>query len=621
MNRGVRFRINQKVIVLWVLTCVIFPLLPLTQAELFGNTWTGPWIDRLVFEVIQDDTQQVLALVNGDVDIIGGQINPIFLDQLYEAENVEVSEIPQYGYGLLNINCMKYPMNISHFRRALAFAMNKTRIIEEAWLGHADLLDCHLPSYHPAYIDDEMEYHYYNEDIEKGRELLELAGFNDTDEDGWLEGPGPAGPGTVDLDTIVVEGERTDQFDIYLDVVVNALLNLNISAEVGHPFWDVYNIRLDLRPDYDMIISTSKWSHQDLGLYVRDYMGKYKNSTFLNPSYWVNATWDSYATTLLALTDYDEIISTAKLMEHIWVEDCPAIVLFQNNYITGYRTDAFEGVVIDSQRGVSNFYTNLRIHIVGDVFGGDYTWANPLDTLSFNHFSLNSEYAMNIFDVIYDPLVRTGPSGNDILWMCQDFSVETHSDNPNVKEGHMEIIVDIIPNATWSDGTPITAYDFDFTIQYIHDNVPSFAVDLEDLVVCYSYGPTQLYCEFSSESYWHWHSIAYKYVIPSQVWADYENDFEEYQPTPATLQDMIGSGPFIPTAWVQGDFAELEQNPYYWRNPRNIENESTPITTISDTITTHNTIQSLGLPLAIIGSFVCVVAIGVVFLRYYVRRS
>ena len=274
-------------------------------------------------------------------------------------------------------------------------------------------------------------------------------------------------------------------------------------------------------------------------------------------------------------------------MEHVWVEDCPAIVLFQSNYITAYRTDSFEGIIIDSFKGAPNFYTNLRIHLLeGDVLGGTYTWANPLDTLSFNHFSVNHDCADNILDMLFDPLVRIDPNGNDIPWMCLDYSVETHLDNPDVQEGHTEIIVDIINNASWSDSTPVTANDFAFSILFIRDNIPELAIDLEALTACYAYTPSRLFCEFNTESYWHWHSIAYKYVIPEQIWAEYDPIYYEYQPSPLTIQEMVVSGPFIPTTWVQGDFVELSANDNYWKNPRLISTQTPPPDTIVVTTAT-----------------------------------
>jgi ABC-type transport system substrate-binding protein len=79
--------------------------------------------------------------------------------------------------------------------------------------------------------------------------------------------------------------------------------------------------------------------------------------------------------------------------------------------------------------------------------------------------------------MLFDSLVKVGPDGNDILWMCDDYELITHADDPSVPEGHTRINVDIIQNATWSDGTPITAEDFAFSLSFMRDNVPLAGAD------------------------------------------------------------------------------------------------------------------------------------------------
>ena len=574
--------------------CII-GLYPLgVNAVQIGNQWTGPWVDSIIFEVIQDDNQQVLDLIDGDVEIIGGQLDPALLDQLYDSDDVEVSEILRFGYGIIEINCGKYPMNITNFRRAVAFALDKHRIIEEGWLGLAELLDCHIPRQHPASIEEEMDYHYYDENITKGARLLALEGFIDSDDDGWLEGPGPDGPGTVELDPIIVEGHPTTQIDIFVDTVVQALFNLNISAEARQTSFNDYNPRLGWPGDFDMVFHSINWNNLDLDFYARDMSTDYIHTPLYNEPDWSNATWDLYAETVLHSTDYDEIIETVKKMEKLWVHSCPEIVLFQNSYFTAYRTDEFEGVTPTILKGVPSFYTNLRIHQKnGDTYGGTYTWANPLDILSFNHYSVNSAYADNILQMLFDSLVKIGPDGNDILWMCDDFTVMTHDDSASIPEGHTRITVDVVQNATWSDGTPITADDVAFSLNFMRDHVPVAGAELVDMAVCYAPSMFELVCEFDSESFWHWHAISYKNIIPRQIWLEYADAYDEYQPSPSTLNEMIVSGAFIPTTWVQGDFVEVQQNPIYFRNPRCLPD----FTTVETTTTNTNTSQSLFMPI------------------------
>ena len=544
---------------------VFFPSIPLVRAN---GTFSGigPYLDKLNFTVIQDDTQQVLALIDGDVDIIGDAIDPAFLDQLYSASDVEVSEHQRLGYGITYINCEKYPMNITNFRRAIAFALDKNRVIEEGFLGLAKAQDCNVPSQHPASIEDEMIYHMYEENIALGETLLNDAGFIDTDEDGWREGPGPGGPGTVELDPIIVEGHPTTQIDIFVDTVVQAMLNLNISAEARQTSIFDFDPRLNYHGDYDMIFKGSSWPNLALDYFAKQYSTEYIDTPYYNIPNWSNATWDSYADTVLHSSDYDEIITAAKEMQNIWVHSCPALIMYQNSYFTAYRNDTFDGIVSDIISGVTNYFTNLNVHLKsGGPFGGTYTWAQPSDILSFNPCVVNSASVYQILESLYDPLLRVDPDGNLMNWLAESYTIETHADNSAVPDGHTRIKFNIVDNATWSDGLPITAQDAAFTINYMRDsNIGN--IDYTDLYAAYAPTDSEFILEFSEESYWYLYHFGPLRILPKHVWQNFDN-YIEFDPAPATIDEMVVSGPFLPKKWLQGKYVELEYNPYYFKLP------------------------------------------------------
>jgi ABC-type transport system substrate-binding protein len=217
-------------------------------------------------------------------------------------------------------------MNITNFRRAVAFALNKHTLFDECWEGYAHLLDCHIPRQHPASIEEEMTYHYYDEDIMKGLEHLADAGFADSDHDGWLEGPSLDGPGTIELDPIRVQyapGRIELAAPIY-----HALLNLGIPAELSQTPFQEYEHQLHYHCDYDMVFYGINWNTIDLDWYVREYLSENIHIPFLNTENWINETWDSLAEVVLHSTDLDEIIQTVKQMEHICVYECPAIIMY-----------------------------------------------------------------------------------------------------------------------------------------------------------------------------------------------------------------------------------------------------------------------------------------------------
>jgi ABC-type transport system substrate-binding protein len=219
----------------------------------------------------------------------------------------------------------------------------------------------------------------------------------------------------------------------------------------------------------------------------------------------------------------------------------------------------------------------MRVHKKeGSPLGGTFIWGIEQNFVtSFSPFTYD-RYAS---DMIYDSLVEQGPDGEDIFWMCEDVTFLTHSDDSSIPEGHTQIFVDVVQNSTWSDGFPITAEDFAFSLNLLREYVPFQG--LEEMIACYAPTTYKVFCEFETESVWNWHNIAYRSLIPKQVWADYGEYYWKKEPTPETLDELVMSGPFKPSVWICGEFEELTQNPNNFRNPRKILPEA-----VSETTTT-----------------------------------
>ena len=149
----------------------------------------GPYVDKLVYKEITGDDQQVLALINNQVDMMSDQVDPQYIPQLDAAANIELKSITRNGFGHLTINCAKYPYNITAFRRALAFALDKEKISAEVWEGESQPHDSPVPLANPWCIEGEMPFTYYAAQPIIGNQLLDDAGFLDIDADGFREAP------------------------------------------------------------------------------------------------------------------------------------------------------------------------------------------------------------------------------------------------------------------------------------------------------------------------------------------------------------------------------------------------------------------------------------------------
>jgi ABC-type transport system substrate-binding protein len=548
---------------LLIIVSAVLPTLVLSQ-ELEANRKVGPYLDKIVYSVIQEEEEQILALQNDEVDLVGDMISPESLNLLSESEYIEVAEVLRNGYGYLTINCNKYPFNITAFRRAFAFALDKEAISDDAWDGLSYPQDSVVPQVNPFSIEGQMSYNYYEDRADIGNQLLEDAGFLDTDADTFREAP--------DGSNLSVAIEVAASSDIAIAVgeyAEDALHSLNIDAECV--LTDFYEYLIPWMPwysNYDIVFQGEDFDTYEVDWLAYEFWSGYAHEPYYNLPKFQNASYDAWRSQLINGTTYDEVYEAAAEMQKILLYECPIIVCYENVVLSAYRTDKHEGFVNDFSEGVPCFWTNYRAHVQkgpNEPFGGTLRWSNPLDLDSFNFMVTSSKYSLNVLEMLYDSLIRVDKNGRHILWLADSYQIETNDDNSAIPEGHSRFTFDLITGATWSDGTKLTASDVAFSLNYYRDSPGNpYGFDLSYMTAAYSPSTYSLVVEFNTESYWHLHSIAYKPVLPMHIFEDIGlENWNLWNPIPPD-DEMILSGPFNVSDYVAGEFVELSRNINYF---------------------------------------------------------
>ncbi len=541
----------------------ISPLLVSANTTDLTVTKAGPYVNKLVFKVITGADQEVLKLQNNEIDLIGEMVDPVHLDELLSTPNIAVAHTPRNGYGYVTIKTDKYPFNYTAFRRALAFALDKEKISDEVWEGLSEPQDSCVPKVNPWTIEGQLDYTYYEANIPVAEQLLDAAGFIDVDGDGWREGP------HGDPFTVTVECAQTSAIATQVGTIVaDALKSIKINA-VAKPtdFYEYLN-RLYFHGDYDIVFLGASFGSFDVDWLAYEYWSENADEPYYNFPCWRNSTYDSWREQLLHSTDYDEVYEAAIEMQRIWVHACPMIICYENILLSAYRTDVFTGHVNSVFGGVPNWWTSYKVHLKSGQMGGTFRWSNPLDVDTFNFMVSSSAYTNNVLNNMYDSLITIGPDGSDIMWLAESYTAETHADNPAVPEGHTRFTFNIIQNATWTDGTPLTAEDVAFSLNYFR-NAPGnpYRQDLLDMTAAYAPTPYTVVVEFSTESYWHLHAVSYKPVIQKAFYSNIGlENWNKYNPKPP-VDAMVTSGPFNISEYVKGEFCELTRNPNYFYRP------------------------------------------------------
>ncbi len=561
----------------------------------FGEK-VGPYIDKVVYTVVEGSDAQVLALQNNEVDLIGDAVDPSYLSALEAVENIETARLLRNGYGYVTLNTVKNPLNYTLFRRALAFALDKEAISRDVWDGLSEPLDSCVPKVNPFSCEGHLPYTYYEGNVELGNRLLDEAGFEIDPVTGFRNDP-HGNPFDVK-----VECPESSQIAIGVgQEVVDALEALSVDAELlTVDFYELIN-RLYFHGNYDIAFSTMTLTTFDVDWLAYQFWAESTYEPSQNFPNWDNVTYNSYRAQLLHATDYQDVYDAAFAMQEIWVHACPMIVCYENAIVSAYRTDRFEGFVNDVVTGVPNYWTNYKVHLRADQegapFGGTFRWATATDVGTFNFMVLAGalSYPSPVLQMLYDSLLRMGPDGRDMPWLAESYVIETHADNPAVPEGNTRLTFHLVDNATWTDGQPLTAEDVAFSMNYYRDSPGNpLAAGLEDIVAAYAQDSDTVVMEFTSESYWHLHSVAYKNIIPKHVFTQIPpENWSTWNPQPPA-EPMVTSGPFNVSGYVQGNYCELTYNPEYcfaphrsWPPPG--PDTATTTTTVTTTTTTPTT--------------------------------
>ncbi|MFX0210384.1 MAG: ABC transporter substrate-binding protein, partial [Candidatus Hodarchaeota archaeon] len=143
----------------------------------------GAYVDELQFKVYleKEINQSIIALQNGDIDAYDERVlETTYLVNLVNDPNIQVTFTPSVRYRALTLNCDRFPTNITAFRRAMAFGMDKYRANKECIQGVGLPLDSHIPIAAVEWeIESEMSDHFYETDYISGNASLEVAGFSD----------------------------------------------------------------------------------------------------------------------------------------------------------------------------------------------------------------------------------------------------------------------------------------------------------------------------------------------------------------------------------------------------------------------------------------------------------
>jgi peptide/nickel transport system substrate-binding protein len=149
-----------------------------------------PYIDSYVLRVWPDQTAVVNALLGNELD--AASLEPSDIAGVEGTPGIQVAHYPTRGFSYYEFNLdpkVTTKWQDKRVRQAMLYALDREAIVNNIWLGYAEVAQGTQPVVSYAYAPDRLTT-TYTYDPEKARSLLAEAGWTDSDGDGVVDKDG-----------------------------------------------------------------------------------------------------------------------------------------------------------------------------------------------------------------------------------------------------------------------------------------------------------------------------------------------------------------------------------------------------------------------------------------------
>jgi peptide/nickel transport system substrate-binding protein len=309
-----------------------------------------PKLDEIIFQFYDNDDTMVQALKNNDVDFISEMPINLF-KSLKNQEGIATNSSPDPGFTELGFNLYEpSPELIKEFdapkestgnpalldarvREAINWAIDEDTLTDKVLQGEGvpgtTLVPPALAKYHLELDESEVQ----GFDINRSKELLEQAGWKDTDGNGIVDKNGE--DLTLRLFVRSENKDSTTEGQYIEGWLEEAGIGLETKAMGDTALTDAI-----YAADYDMFIwGWSSDADPDFILSVLtcdQIMG-------WSDTFWCNKDYSRMYGEQKEQLNLDQRANTIKEMQRIAYEDNPYIIFYYDNQLEAWRTDKFRG--------------------------------------------------------------------------------------------------------------------------------------------------------------------------------------------------------------------------------------------------------------------------------------
>ena len=306
--------------------------------------WEGeePPYDQVIFRLFENPDAMVAALQQGEIDAAQG-VPASSWDALEADDAIEVVAGQQGGFDQIAINGgaaegQPHPALLDiEVRRAIAHAIDRPAVIEDLYFGLASPLETISPSADPKWMPEIPEDDRFDYDPALANQILDDAGYLDSDGDGVREMPDGTNP-LVIRHAVNTDGDLAGSIG---DLMVGWMEEIGIDVTLESYAADaLFGVLVD--GTYD----TFYWGWVPfvdpdpmLSYFTEAEIGNYNDANWFDPAY------DALYTEQNQEVDPDRRVEIVHEMLTMFHDAAVYIPMYIAPDLQAYRTDTFEGWV------------------------------------------------------------------------------------------------------------------------------------------------------------------------------------------------------------------------------------------------------------------------------------
>lgn len=289
-------------------------------------------VSGIVLKTITNADSQVLALKNGEIDVVSG-LTPAVAQSLSGEKNIAIYTINDTAAYEVAFNMNQYPANISAFRHAMSHAVDRDTISSLFGTGRPTQTTFLLPGLAGDYVNP-ADIGMYDYNLTKAQDLLKSAGFV-KNTDGTLIGP-DGKPVTI---TMPLGSKGVAGNDKVIAVLKNDWAKLGISlTTLSYDDTTQYRTAVNANPVF--IDAFPVTLHDDPDALINFAVTPTQESNYYNYN---DAGYNSLVARMQNTTNPAALKEIGYQMQDLLARDVPTVPVASTDTQVAYRSDRFTG--------------------------------------------------------------------------------------------------------------------------------------------------------------------------------------------------------------------------------------------------------------------------------------